>query len=412
MYKNSILVKLNILFSIAIIATIVAAFSLALHIVRSDTAEIMFKSRLIYNKIRHTEEIPYGLIREFHLKEIKGAKKQEVLERGKWIHKRAKSKKTRSMHRRVVAKHRKIIAYKGYRYLWIQFSKNNTILLEDKESFLERFAVPLWVFFGVISLLLMMYVLLRKSLLPLKRLQKDIVLYGEGELKEYHYTNKQDEVSQASNAFYASVEKVQQLKKSRQLMIRNLFHELNTPIAKGKIFTELVEDAKTKTILDSIFTRLSMLLKELAQMEQISAKSYTMNLKSIPIRELIDEASDLLYLEGEIQSNVISQKIVADFSSMRIVFKNLIDNALKYGENLEIIVDDLGIHFVSEGEPLKEQLSYYTQAFSKGEEQGEHRGFGLGLYIVNEILEKNNMQLNYSYENGKNSFTIKDKNNL
>jgi len=29
--------------------------------------------------------------------------------------------------------------------------------------------------------------------------------------------------------------------------------------------------------------------------------------------------------------------MVADFASMSIVFKNLIDNAMKYGQNLEII---------------------------------------------------------------------------
>ena len=50
-------------------------------------------------------------------------------------------------------------------------------------------------------------------------------------------------------------------------------------------------------------------------------------------------------------SEILSDEMIeADFSSMSIVFKNLIDNAHKYGENLEIKVDDGSL--VERGTPI------------------------------------------------------------
>ena len=215
----------------------------------------------------------------------------------------------------------------------------------------------------------------------------------------------------ASNAFYHSVEKVKRLTDSRQLFIRNIFHELNTPVTKGKILAEIVEEPKTQKMLDSIFTRLSTLLKELAKVEKITSENYAVFIKPVRVIELIDEASDLLYLDEKIKTNITNEMIEADFSSMSIVFKNLIDNALKYGENLEVIYSDNTISFVSDGKALKKNFSSYIEAFSKGEEPNSEKGFGLGLYIVNEIIHKHKMNFHYKYKNGKNIFIVDFKNN-
>jgi two-component system, OmpR family, sensor kinase len=281
------------------------------------------------------------------------------------------------------------------------------LLLEDEQTFLGRFFTPILVLVGILSLLIMMYILLRRSLVPLKKLEKDIVRYGEGTLEDYTYFTKKDEVSLASNAFYKAVDKVEKLKHSRELFIRNLFHELNTPVTKGKILTEIVDEPKTKKMLDSIFTRLSSLLKELAQMERLTSENYTLSKKPVRIRELIDEASDLLYLKEEVQTNVSDEMIDADFSSMSIVFKNLIDNALKHSGDIEIQVNENEILFISSGESLDERLSYYTEAFVKKENVNVEQGFGLGLYIVNEIVNSHHMTFTYAHKFDKNMFIIR-----
>ena len=64
------------------------------------------------------------------------------------------------------------------------------------------------------------------------------------------------------------------------------------------------------------------------------------------------------------------------------------------------------ISFSSTGDALKYPLSHYTDAFRKGDGFGSARGFGLGLYIVKEILQKHGMELSYRHSEGRNIFSI------
>ncbi len=399
MTRHSILFKLNILFSVALLAALIAGASIMMHLVKKDYADLVFKSRLIMQEYRATKQKPVRLFDEFALTEVVGNEKAKILREARPL---------RNVFRR---KWIRILVYKGSKYLYINRLRYS-LLLKDNRTFVERFYLPLSVMLGIMALLVFMYILLRKSMTPLRSLQKDIVDYGEGKLQHYTFSEKKDEISQASNAFYHAVEKVNRLSESRQLFVRNLFHELNTPVTKGKILAEIVDDPKTAAMLDSVFGRLSLLLKELAEMEKITSENYTLTTKPVRIIDLIDEASDLLYLERPVKHDVGSETMNADFSAMSIVFKNLIDNACKYGSDPEIVYTQGRLSFVSSGEVLKETLSYYTEAFSKGREQQSGKGFGLGLYIVNEILYKHKMGFEYEHSEGKNYFTILLKNNF
>jgi len=361
---------------------------------------MLFKSRLMMQEHRILRHNPTALFEEFQLTQIEGDKKQKIIN---------EQPKFPRQHT-ALGKRSHTLTYKGRLYLHIHTPHMN-ILLRDDRTLWERFSLPLLVMFGTMILLITMYILLRRTLSPLRRLQEDIVQYGEGNLTTQALSTKKDEISLVSNAFYNAASKLKHLTDSRTLFIRNLFHELNTPVTKGKILTEIVEEPKTKTMLDSIFSRLASLLKELAQMEQITSENYALSPKPVRIIELIDEAADLLYLDEPLKTNVTTQMMQADFASMSIVFKNLIDNALKYGKNLEIIYAQETLTFESDGEELEGNFTAYLEAFSPKHE-GKDKGFGLGLYIVNEILAKHGMVFGYDYSEGKNRFTINFKNNL
>lgn len=385
---------------IALMATLLAGTSFMMHIAKKEKTDLLFKGRMILHEYRVTRQFPLELLEELHLVHIEGGEKEEVL--------RVSSGELNQTQG--LGKRGRVLRYQGHLYLYIANHHYN-LLLKDIRTYREHFFILFLVMFGTIILLVMMYVMLRKTLVPLKTLQKDIERYGEGVLTQYAFSEKQDEISQVSDAFYRSVSRIQRLSDSRTLFIRNLFHELNTPVTKGKILTELVDEPKTKTMLDAIFSRLASLLKELAQVEQITSENYVLSKKEIRIMDLIDEAGDLLYLEEKIPTNVTDQTLFADFASMSIVFKNLIDNALKYGKNLEIIYAQESLSFVSEGEALTGDFGAYLEPFSDKKMSGTS-GFGLGLYIVREVLNLHNMEIEYRYDQGKNRFTINFQNIL
>jgi two-component system OmpR family sensor kinase len=91
---------------------------------------------------------------------------------------------------------------------------------------------------------------------------------------------------------------------------------------------------------------------------------------------------------------------------MVLVLKNLLDNGMKYGKNKCVLLRTRKgvIEVVSNGDPLEHPLSYYTEPFSQAEKRSS--GFGLGLYIVDSILQKIGYRLGYRHEDGKNIFML------
>ena len=357
---------------------------------------MIYKSRILSKEIRANQEVPIQLLQEFQLTQVAQKDISNII-------KNSKSNKKRTPHKRHKRHH--TFEYQGHIYIEIT-NHHKKILLKDARDIQDRFALPIFIFLVIVILLFVMYILLRRSIKPIKLLEKDIIDYGNGIFPNYKISTKKDEISLVSNAFYQAIEKSKTLIVSRQLFVRNIFHELNTPITKGKILAEITEDKKSKEMLESIFNRLSSLLQQLAQMEQITSRDYNLNKKEIRVVELIDQARDWLYMDKDIDTNITDEVVDVDFHLMSIVFKNLIDNAQKYGENLKIIYQNGSISFISKGEKLEQDLAYYTQAFAKGETTNNSKGFGLGLYIVYEILQKHQISLEYEYVDGDNVFRV------
>ena len=91
---------------------------------------------------------------------------------------------------------------------------------------------------------------------------------------------------------------------------------------------------------------------------------------------------------------------------MSIAIKNLIDNALKYTQELPIIVDinKNEIKISNKAKELSKDLEYYLKPFTQ--ELSHRNGFGLGLSIVKKIIDKHQYKLSYEYIDGYIVFKI------
>ena len=394
MNRASIFFKINLLFTVALIATILAFIFIFNRQIQHNRVQNIFKGRVILKEIRQNGTVSQDTLKMLDVSLIKGHRKKEIIRGGVKI--------IRPMFRHRGANVRLVLIRYKHRLYYLVKGNNKRYLVSFNEN-REYPWVTMAVFGAIIIFLITIYWLIRKSLMPLKSLEKDISNYAKGLDLEPKYIEANDEVAKINNTFYDYATKATTLTKSRQLFIRNIFHELNTPVTKGKILAEITKEPKTKQMLESIFGRLDSLLKELYNTEQITSKSYKLERADIPIVELIDSAKELLFLD-KIEHNIGSEKLNCDYKSMVIVFKNLIDNGMKYGKNFRVEYREGVICFISEGKELAHLLEYYTEPFVS-----ENKSFGMGLYIVKEILNMHNLELVYSYSDGENSFCIVNK---
>ena len=80
-----------------------------------------------------------------------------------------------------------------------------------------------------------------------------------------------DEISEVADAFYTAVMQIKKLNESRQLFLRNIMHELKTPITKGRITAEMIPEDKYQKRLISVFEKLEELINEFAAVEEATS---------------------------------------------------------------------------------------------------------------------------------------------
>ena len=212
------------------------------------------------------------------------------------------------------------------------------------------------------------------------------------------------------------------LKEQSQLQIdfvNNASHELKTPIFVIKGYIDMLNDwgKNDKEVLDE---GLIVLKKEIQNMQELTEKllflaksknligeKNNINLDNI-LKEVIDNLS-FAYPKQKI--NYISSEIFidSDIALLKLLFKNLIENAIKYGKDnpinielkkekkVKLIIEDFGVG-ISE-----KALPHIFERFYREDEarNREIKSYGLGLSIVKEIITLLDIDIQVESQLGK-----------
>ena len=291
-------------------------------------------------------------------------------------------------------------------YIYVQRMGYNLLLEDDRpKKFYFEIAIVIGVF--LIVLLLLLYIAVLKKLHPLKTLHKQIQKFAQGDMQTRITYLYDDEIGKIAKSFDDTILHINKLSASKNLFMRNLMHELKTPITKGRIIVEMIEDESTKKILVRAFERMNELISELAELERVTTQSFEPNFEYLMLDEVIQKSQDLLMVKKEcVTIEVENRALTSDIKLLSLAIKNLLDNGIKYSTDKHVTLrsDGDGLEVVSQGKALEHPLSYYIEPFSQQEKRSS--GFGLGLYIVHSILEKLGCRLEYRYEDGNNIFII------
>lgn len=285
--------------------------------------------------------------------------------------------------------------------------KFNNLVLEDlkEESSLTLFST--FIFIDLLFLLFFGYII--KKLLPLLRLKNAIANFSKEDTFLNISISGQDEISQITQEFNSVLAKLASMRQARSLFLRNILHELKTPIMKGSLTTDCLEVSEHQERLKQIFERMNYLLGEFSKMERFNSGEWELNPREYRFVDLLDHTRDLLLCDKDsfvIQAEEKSLIVNVDFELFAIAIKNLLDNAFKYSSEKPIItVNADKIKICSAGDMLSDENRVFTKPFNRTYENSMS-GLGLGLYITNAIIQKHGFKLKYEYVLGYNCFEI------
>ena len=201
-------------------------------------------------------------------------------------------------------------------------------------------------------------------------------------------------------------------------LINNITHEFKTPIATISTAVEAIEsfnvvDNKEKTKQYAAISAFQ--LKKLHQMVEKLLETATLDSESLMLQKEPTNIVDLiakiakkfeLLTKKEINftTNIDSKILKIDRFHFENAISNLVDNAIKYGgDNVEVnlnsVLNVTVISVADNGKGIdKSQQERIFDKFYRVPKGNTHdvKGFGIGLYYTQKIIEKHNGSINVS----------------
>ena len=212
-------------------------------------------------------------------------------------------------------------------------------------------------------------------------------------------------------------------------------HELKTPITSIKGYVQLLLTAfdnqkqegqslspllvrSSLISVDKQITRLTRLISELLDLSNIETGTLKLRKDKFSLNELaIETVEDILYTNTTHTINLLHDfkcYVHADKDRIGQVMINFLTNAIKYSPNSDKI--DVRIHRTANGEVAfsvkdygigiekEEQRKIFDRFYrAKGREEQTYPGFGIGLFIAHEFVQKHGGQMMVESEKGKGS---------
>jgi len=202
----------------------------------------------------------------------------------------------------------------------------------------------------------------------------------------------------------------------------NLAHEFRTPLTNiGLASTLLAKDNKSRlvNIIQHENKKLSHQVEQVLTLASMENGDYQLQKTPISILELLKEVVADFQLSIDEKNAVINMDNLADATikadrlHLTNVFKNLLDNALKYADkqpvidiSTKLIDNTVHIFFKDNGIGIcKADQSYIFEKFQRVTTGNVHdrKGFGLGLTYVQKIVAMHQGLVNVVSEAGKGS---------
>ncbi|MHB1665510.1 MAG: ArsS family sensor histidine kinase [bacterium] len=412
--RHSILFKINITFILSF--TILLFFYLFAHKIVNHIETFRFIRRTIFlvkkNKLADSRFSEIGLIK--NKKIIK-----KILKNGKLIFKRTPPDINYTLT---------LLKFNGSEYVYLKSKTNKVYFLVKRNTGIDIQEILLAAWLSLNLILAFLYISIYRSIHPLSKFRNKMEEFKKGDINIDldEYIQRKDEIGYIAKEFKEAMNNVKKTLNTRVWFIRNVAHELKTPITKGKIALELLknEDEDKKRIFSNIFTRLEMLINELFATEKIVISDTMLNLAPCNFADVINRAEELLFIgDGNSKINIISDEdyiVKADFELLSIAIKNLLDNAIKFSidkidkkdninkKDKKVIINiEKGVlSFINAGQKPSISEEFMFEPFLKDLSLKNKDGFGLGLYITKQILEKHGLIITYKYKDNKNIFSI------
>jgi signal transduction histidine kinase len=275
----------------------------------------------------------------------------------------------------------------------------------DPEKSLFRLALALLISATLCGLLA------RSITKPIQSLQKTAMDIAGGDLAARAspaLAGRSDELALLAHDFDRMADRVQLLLDQQKLLLRDISHELRSPLARLNVSAELVQrgDLAAATRMQFDIRALERMISDLLTLARIDASEKLSRRESVHVGRLVQQIVKDASFEGTtaqktvVQTGVYERYVSADTGLLHSCIENIVRNALQHtpvGAVVEVNIADvsrealqmLTITTTDEGTGVPEDaLEQIFDPFFRVPAEHSHRqgGAGLGLSISKRVV--------------------------
>ncbi|MCF0105613.1 MAG: HAMP domain-containing histidine kinase [Holdemanella sp.] len=245
---------------------------------------------------------------------------------------------------------------------------------------------------------------------PLNQIKNYIEKINKGEEVELHI-NRQDEIGEVAHAIVTMKDELTKQEKAKEEMIHNISHDLKTPIATIKSYSESIKDGiypygTLESSVDVILNNAQRLEDKVHNLLYLNRIEYLLtsdsegvvtNMKDVVEQVVLNSA--VIRPEIEVFTDVEEVFFDGLLEAWRVSIENIMDNAFRYAKSyIKIYVRENDLRISNDGPKMPEDR---IDSLFRPFEKGEGGRFGLGLSIVHKVSKANNyIVMGYNTEDG------------
>ena len=278
----------------------------------------------------------------------------------------------------------------------------------------------------MLAILIAIYFVTERTVVPLKNMMKAVKSYSSGKLDARVVVTGNDEFTELSSAFNQMAESLEHQENLRRNFLASVSHDLRTPMTTISGFVDGIRDGVIPPekheyylgIISSEVKRLSRLVTTLLDISKIQAGERQFTKISFDICEMarqilisFEQKIEAKDLRVEIDFDRDNIKAFADRDAIYQILYNITDNAIKFSKDggilrikIKIIQKKIYVSVYNEGTGIPEEdVPFVFERFYKSDKSRglDKTGVGLGLYISKTIIEAHDEHISVISNYGK-----------
>ncbi len=246
--------------------------------------------------------------------------------------------------------------------------------------------------FAGLAISLITVLVLRRMTRPLKGLARAADAFGRGLEVAPLEEGGPEEIRHTVHAFNLMQERLKRFVEDRTRMLAAIGHDLRTPITSLRIRAEFVEDEETRAKIIETLDEMQRMIE--AALSFLREEAATEPARTVDLAALVESlVADSADLGWEVDFRAEARPVLRCRSdSLRRALRNLIENAVRYGERARVRLergrDEVRIIIEDDGPGIPPEMMerafepFFRLEKSRSRETG---GIGLGLAIARTI---------------------------